>query len=394
MNNNPWYMKKEVIGGILLFFSSILAILWANSSFEPYYRIFLETHFSIQIGNISLDKSLLHWINDGLMGLFFFLIGMELKREFLSGELSDPRQIALPAIGAIGGIIVPAAIYYFFNRHDEIACKGWAIPTATDIAFALGVLALLGSKVPLGLKVFLTSLAIFDDISAIIIIALFYTQDISWIALGVAGVCLIIGFCFNRFNISIRSPYIILGVILWIALLKSGIHATLAGFLLAFFIPFAIPNNKAATASPLVAWEHDLQTWVIFLVLPVFALANSGVSFQLMTMDSVFHSVSLGIFLGLLLGKPIGIMLCCGTCIALGILNKPKEVNWLMFFGASMLCGIGFTMSIFIGSLAFETSTITLFDERIGILTGSFLSGLIGFVCIKMGLSQSKQSIS
>ncbi|MBE8215382.1 MAG: Na+/H+ antiporter NhaA [Endozoicomonadaceae bacterium] len=393
IQHNVWHyiknIKQEVIGAIILFLFAIFAIFCANSSFESYYFQCLNMPVSIRMGSFGLSKPLLLWINDGLMAFFFFLIGMELKREVLSGELSDARQITLPAIGAIGGMLCPALIYLLLNGHDPILQKGWAIPVATDIAFALGVLSLLGSRVPLSLKVFLTSLAIFDDIGAIAIIAVCYTDTLLWAALWMGLSCLIFAVICNRLKVALRWPYLVLGILMWYAFLKSGLHATLAGFLLAFCIPFEAKNK-----SPLVSWEYDLQAWVIFFILPIFALANSGVILNNLNMDAIFNSVSLGIFIGLVLGKPLGVMLFCASFIGLGLLKKPKGVNWLTLLGASFLCGIGFTMSIFIGSLAFQDipSTQMLFDERIGILSASFLSGILGFICIKIGLSDAYQT--
>jgi len=320
------------------------------------------------------------------MALFFLLIGLELKREIVEGELSQLNNIILPAIGALGGIIIPALFYIAFNYNDPVAIKGWAIPAATDIAFALGILALLGSRVPISVKIFLTSVAIFDDIGAILIIALFYTSKISLVALVIAAVCLILLFCLNKKGVMERSPYFLVGLVMWVALLKSGVHATLAGVLLAMFIP--IKNEKEPNESPLRELEHDLHTIVAFGVLPVFAFVNAGISFTGIGFDDILHGVPLGIICGLFFGKQIGIFLFCVAGIKLGFTKLPEGMSWLTLYGTAILCGVGFTMSLFIGSLAFEeTGTNLLFDERLGIIIGSLLSGVVGYLLLNKSLS-------
>ncbi|MEM6639981.1 MAG: Na+/H+ antiporter NhaA, partial [Pseudomonadota bacterium] len=324
-------------------------------------------------------------INDGLMAVFFFLIGLELKRELTEGELSDPRNIILPGVGAIGGLAAPALIYAFLNQGDPFAIKGWAIPAATDIAFALGILSLLGSRVPLSIKVFLTSLAIFDDIAAITIVAIFYTAKISITSLLVAAACIPFLVFLNRRNVTAISPYILIGIIMWVATLKSGVHATLAGVLLALFIPMR--DKKDPSFSPLKSLEHDLHTIVAFFVLPVFAFANAGVSFAGVGLEQLAHGVPMGIALGLIVGKQVGIFGLCALAIRLGLTSLPKGVTYKNLYGAAALCGVGFTMSLFIGSLAFEETGVNLlFDERLGIVLGSLVSGILGYVVLRLTL--------
>lgn len=381
------FLKPESAGGILLFLSALLAIILANTFINQYYQLLLSMPVEIRIGTLEIAKPLLLWINDGLMAVFFFLVGLELKRELLEGELSDKKNIILPGVGAVGGMIFPALVYLYFNFNDPVAVKGWAIPAATDIAFALGVLALLGSRVPTSIKVFLTSLAIFDDVGAILVIALFYTSKISLAALGVAALCIIVLFFMNKKNIVSKSPYILVGIIMWTATLKSGVHATLAGVVLAMFIP--LRSNADPDDSPLKRLEHDLHTVVAFFVLPVFAFANAGLNLGNMTMDQVFHGVPIGIALGLFIGKQVGIFGLCWLAIKLKLASLPRHMNWTSLYGTSLLCGIGFTMSLFIGSLAFEESSLNLlFDERLGIILGSLISGMIGYFVLRMSLPQ------
>lgn len=368
-----------------------LAIIIANTPLASYYALLLETPVEVRIGNLHIAKPLLLWINDGLMAIFFFLVGLELKREVVEGELSDPKNIILPGIGAVGGMLVPAAIYLAFNINDPVAVKGWAIPAATDIAFALGVLTLLGSRVPIALKVFLTSLAIFDDIGAIVIIALFYTSKISIAALVVAVICLPILYLMNRKGVVARSPYILIGVIVWVSLLKSGVHATLGGVILALFIP--IKDKDKPDSSPLKTLEHDLHSIVAFFVLPVFAFANAGISLVDISPEVMLHDVPVGVALGLFLGKPIGIFGLCGLAVVMGYASLPKGMSMATLFGVSALCGIGFTMSLFVGSLAFEETGVNLlFDERLGIIVGSLASGMVGYFVLNRYLPKKKAS--
>ena len=384
------FLKLESAAGMLLFISAVLAIVLANSIFEPYYQLLLSTPVEIRVGALEIAKPLLLWINDGLMAVFFFLIGLELKRELLEGELADKRNIILPGVGAIGGMLVPALIYLYFNSNDPIASKGWAIPAATDIAFALGVLTLLGPRVPSSIKIFLTSLAIFDDIGAILIIAFFYTSKISLTALAMVALCIPVLFYMNKRNVISKSPYVLIGIIMWVATLKSGVHATLAGVLLAFFIPIRSKANP--DYSPLKSLEHDLHSVVAFFVLPVFAFANAGINLSGVTLDQVLHGVSIGIALGLFFGKQIGILGFCWLAIKLKITKLPDNMNWLSLYGTSALCGIGFTMSLFIGSLAFEETGVNLlFDERLGIILGSMFSGILGYILLRISLGSNKE---
>ncbi|HNE01190.1 MAG TPA: Na+/H+ antiporter NhaA, partial [Plasticicumulans sp.] len=379
------FLKLEAASGILLFLAAVLAMIVANSPLAPWYGQFLDLPVAVRIGPLEIAKPLLLWINDGLMAVFFLLVGLELKREVLEGELADPRQVALPAIAAIGGMIVPALVYCAFNSGDPVALRGWAIPAATDIAFALGILALLGSRVPLALKVFLVSIAIFDDLGAIVIIALFYTQDLSMLALGISLACLPLLLLLNRCNVTTFTPYMLIGLLMWTALLKSGIHATLAGVVLALFVPMR--DRKAPESSPLRRLEHDLHTGVAFGILPLFAFANAGISFAGVGLQALTHPVALGVAGGLLIGKPLGVYGASLLGLKLGIGRLPESVDRRALFGVAVLCGIGFTMSLFIGSLAFpEDAHAELFAERFGIVAGSLVSGLIGFVLLRRAL--------
>ncbi|MGB5325733.1 MAG: Na+/H+ antiporter NhaA [Pseudomonadales bacterium] len=386
------FLKKESAGGIILMLAAMLALIITNSPLETYYQLLLSTAVEIRIGDFLIAKPLLLWINDGLMAAFFFLVGLELKRELLEGELSDKRQIVLPAVGAIGGMAVPAAIYIAINLNDPVALQGWAIPAATDIAFALGILALLGSRVPTSLKIFLTSLAIFDDIGAIIIIALFYTNNISAQALLVASACVVVLWILNRRGVKANSPYLAVGLIMWAAMLKSGVHATLAGVVLAMFIPLRIKGEKM---SPLKTMEHDLHNAVAFFILPVFAFANAGISLSGVTLDQLLHGVPLGIAAGLVVGKQLGVFGLCWLAIKLGMASLPAGMNMKSLYGTAALCGVGFTMSLFIGSLAFEeTGVDQLFDERLGIIIGSLIAGVMGYLLLRASLAPKGKTAS
>ena len=381
------FLQQESGRGALLFAAALLALVCANSFLSEYYALFLGTPVEIRIGALQIAKPLLLWVNDGLMAVFFFLVGLELKRELVEGELSSIENIVLPGVGAIGGMVVPALIYLYFNIDDPVASQGWAIPAATDIAFALGVLMLLGSRVPVSLKVFLTSLAIFDDIGAVVIIALFYTAKISLLALVVIVCCVIALYLINRKNVVSYSPYMFVGIVMWVATLKSGVHATLAGVVLAMFIPIKVETDKAL--SPLKSLEDDLQGVVAFLVLPLFAFVNAGISFAGVSVAQLLHGVPLGIAMGLFLGKQLGIFGCCWLFIRLKLAAMPDGMNWLRLYGVAVLCGVGFTMSLFIGSLAFEESGEDLFfDERLGILLGSLLSGIAGYLILRFSLNK------
>lgn len=385
------FFEHETAGGILLIVAAALAMMMANSPLYGHYDLLIDTPVVVSIGDFLLAKPLLLWINDGLMAIFFLLVGLELKRELLEGELSSAKKIALPAVGAFGGMLIPALIYWWVNKDNPVALSGWAIPAATDIAFALGVLALLGSRVPITVKVFLTSIAVFDDVGAILIIAFFYTSKISMFALIVASICCAILFIFNRSGVMTLRAYLFIGLIMWVALLKSGVHATLGGVILAFFIPMSSPrpHPEIKIPSPLKFLEHELHAPVAFLILPVFAFANSGIRFIGMGVEDFIHSVPVGIAGGLFIGKQIGVFLFCALAIKLGMAKLPKGMNWKHLYGVAALCGIGFTMSLFIGSLAFEESGINaVVDERLGIVFGSLASALLGYFVLKFAGSK------
>lgn len=383
------FLHLQSSGGILLIVTAFSAMILANSPWSHYYYEFIEINVTVAVGKFYISKHLLHWINDGLMTTFFLLVSLELKRELIEGQLSKIKNVMLPAIGAVGGIIVPAGIYYLFNNSDPAVMKGWAIPVATDIAFALGILSLLGSRVPISLKIFLTSLAIFDDIGAILIIAIFYTMDISITALIVAAVCLVVLYILNKSRVAERSPYLAVGFILWLAMLKSGVHATLAGVLLAMFIPLRLKGKCGG--STLKELEHDLHTVVAFFILPAFAFVNSGIDLHGATAEYIFHNVSVGVGTGLFIGKQIGVFLFCWLAIKMNLARLPKSISLGSLYGVSVLCGIGFTMSLFIGSLAFGTGVSYPFDERIGIIVGSVLSGIVGLAILHKSLPSTKE---
>ncbi|WP_448569165.1 Na+/H+ antiporter NhaA [Thalassotalea ganghwensis] len=381
------FLKREASSGIILMFAALTAMIIANSPLSSYYDLFLDIPVQVSVGSFIIAKPLLLWINDGLMALFFFLVGLELKREFLEGDLSKPGQITLPAIGAVGGMVVPALCYVAFNYDNPEALNGWAIPTATDIAFALGILALIGSKVPLQLKVFLTSLAIFDDLGAIIVIALFYTEQLSVTSLVVSALVIIGLFILNRKGVKDTSPYIFFGIVLWVAVLKSGVHATLAGVVLALFIPI---HGKEGEPSPLKSLEHNLHAMVAFIILPIFAFANAGINLTNVGINEVLSPVPMGIIVGLILGKQLGVFGFCFIAIKLGIAKLPENVNWALLYGVATLCGVGFTMSLFIGSLAFEqTSANVVFQDRLGIIIGSLISGIMGYLLVRSQVNKT-----
>ncbi|MEJ2455864.1 MAG: Na+/H+ antiporter NhaA [Candidatus Thiodiazotropha sp.] len=377
------FIKQDSSSGILLIAAAVLAMVLVNSPLSWLYDGLLSTPVEIRIGALHLDKPLLLWINDGLMAVFFMLIGLEVKREFLEGELSRPDQIILPGLGAVGGMLVPAAIYYWLNQGDPLALNGWAIPAATDIAFALGILALLGDRVPVSLRIFLMALAIFDDLGAVVIIALFYTADLSTGSLLIALVAVAVMLGMNLLKVTRISAYMLVGTILWVAVLKSGVHATLAGVIVGMMIPLRDPANP--DSSPLKTVEHGLHQWVAFFIVPVFAFANAGVSLQGFTFDSLLEPIPLGITGGLFIGKQLGILLFCGVAIWLGLAKLPTGASWWGFYGTSVLCGIGFTMSLFIASLAFEQggSDVVVVGDRIGILLGSAISAVVGYLLLK-----------
>lgn len=376
------FLSLESASGIILLLAAILAMLAVNSPLQSYYEALLSTQVAVQVGNFEIAKPLLLWINDGLMAVFFFLIGLEVKREVLAGELSDPSRLVLPIIAAAGGMAIPAIIYSMINWGDPVAMKGWAIPSATDIAFALGVLALLGSRVPSSLKLFLMTLAIMDDLGAIVIIALFYTDNLSVFSLVIAIMAIAVLFTLNRKGVLSLVPYMLVGLIFWAAVLKSGVHATLAGVISAFFIPFKAEAGQKYTQ--LERLEHDLHPTVAFGILPLFAFANAGIPFANMGVESFLHPVPLGIAVGLFLGNQLGVFGFSWITIKLGFAKLPQNVSWMQLYGVSLLCGIGFTMSLFVGSLAFEQGGAEyVVDNRLGILTGSVLSGVCGYLVLR-----------
>ncbi|MBH3431074.1 Na+/H+ antiporter NhaA [Pseudomonas alkylphenolica] len=371
------FFQLEAASGLLLIAAAAMALIINNSPLSYLYNGLLDVPVVVQIGALKIAKPLLLWINDGLMALFFLLIGLEVKREVIDGHLSKPSQIILPGAAAVGGMVVPALIYWFLNKDNPAAVAGWAIPTATDIAFALGVLALLGKRVPVSLKLFLMTLAIIDDLGAIIVIALFYSGELSSLSLMLAGACLVGLIAMNRLGVVKLGPYMVVGLILWVCVLKSGVHATLAGVTLALCIPLRTRN---AETSPAQSLEHALHPWVAYGILPLFAFANAGVSLAGVTLESFTHYVPMGIAIGLLLGKTVGVFGLTWIAVKLGVAALPAGANWGQVLGVAILCGIGFTMSLFVGSLAFVPGSSEYAGmDRMGILTGSILAAVIGY---------------
>ncbi len=391
----PWpaplveFMKLEAAGGIVLVAAAALALVLANSPLGNAYLALLDTRLAVGAGGIRIAKPVILWINDGLMAVFFLVVGLELKRELLEGHLSSFRRAILPVFAAAGGMLAPAVIYAVLNAGNPAALRGWAIPTATDIAFALGVLALLGPRVPTALKAFLLSVAIFDDLGAVIVIAAFYTEKISLAALAVAAGLLLPLLALNRMGVRRLVPYLLLGVPLWVAVLKSGVHATVAGVIIALFVPLRAedPGTGRKGSSPLRRLEHLLHPWVAFGILPIFALANAGVPLAGLSPRDILHPVPLGIAGGLVLGKQVGILAASWLAVRLGLAALPERTGWAVLHGTAILCGIGFTMSLFIASLAFPPGAGG-FDglERLGILLGSLLSGLGGYALLRFVL--------
>ncbi len=383
MNENiKAFLKKDSSVGVLLMGATLLAMIFANTPLHTLYDFFLETPFEVRLGrHLHIAKPLLLWINDGLMAVFFLLIGLEVKREVLVGQLSSRSQIILPGIAALGGMLVPALVYVLINLGDSTALNGWAIPAATDIAFALGILALLGDRVPSSLKIFLLALAIMDDLGAIVIIAIFYSGDLSVTMLVLSSICLVTLVILNRLRVVSLAPYLWVGAFLWIFVLKSGVHATLAGVALAFAIP--LYKKDKPEESPLEDLEHSLAPWVSFFILPVFAFANAGISLSGMGISDLFHPVPLGIMLGLIVGKLVGVYGFSIAAIKMGFAKLPEGAANQHLLGVAALCGIGFTMSLFVGGLAFEhtggDAVVYLSTHRLGILTGSLLAGLAGY---------------
>lgn len=374
------FLRLESAPGIVLVGAATLALLANNSPLAPWYDALLDTPASVRVGALGIDKPLLLWINDGLMAVFFLLVGLEIKREMLEGELSGPGQLLLPAVAALAGMLVPAGIFAWINRGDPTALSGWAIPSATDIAFALGVLSLLGSRVPVSLKVLLTAIAVLDDLGAIVIIAIFYTADLSTTSLVLAAIALTGLLVLNRSGVRHLGPYIIVGIFLWTCVLKSGVHATLAGVALGLSIP--LRDESDPQRSPLRELEHALHSWVGFGILPIFAFANAGVSFTGIGMERLVAPVPLGIALGLFIGKQIGIFGAVYALVKLRVTGMPAGATWPMVYGVALLCGIGFTMSLFIGTLAFADASHES-QVRLGVLVGSLLSALVGYAVLR-----------
>jgi len=377
------FLQRESSAGILLIFITIFALILQNSALSEAYSSFLHTHVEIRFGNLQIAKPLLLWVNDGLMAVFFFLIGLEVKREVMEGHLSSLSQIALPGIAAVGGMVVPALVFIAFNQGQEFAMKGWAIPTATDIAFALGVLSLLGNKAPLSLKVFLLALAIIDDLGAIIIIALLYTTELSTASIIIASVSLSILLIMNRLGVASKAAYILVGIVLWVSVLKSGVHATLAGVALAFMIPLNSKNAEGKSFSMSKEMEHALHYWVAFMILPLFAFVNAGVDLRGISLEEMLNPVPMGIMLGLFIGKQLGVFGFSWLAIKLKLASLPTGCNWQQLYGVSILTGIGFTMSLFVDSLAYNDTQIYHYADKLAILLGSFLSGIVGYLVLK-----------
>ncbi len=388
------FLKADSTGGILLIIATLLALLFANTPLSALYQGFLHVPMEIRIGALHLDKTLHHWINDGLMVIFFMMIGLEVKREILEGHLSSVSKVALPTIAAIGGMLFPALVYTWFNYGDATAMRGWAIPTATDIAFALGILSLLGNRVPVSLKVFLMALAIIDDLGAIVVIALFYTMDISTLSIIVASIALALLIAFNRLKVTKKSLFYTVGIVLWVAVLESGVHATLAGVAFAFTIPLYSKDRKGNTFSPLKELEHGLHGWITFFILPLFAFVNAGVDMRALSLTEMTGTVPIGIFLGLFLGKQLGVFGISWLAIKLKIAPMPQGSSWLMLYGVSILTGIGFTMSLFIDSLAFVDDRLYAYTDKLSILLATLFSAVIGYLILRYALSKSKPDLT
>jgi len=382
-----WFFKLEAASGLLLLVGATLALILSNSNFSEYYFNILNTKVSIGIKNFALNLTILHWINDVLMAVFFFVVTLEIKREFVQGELSSPKKASLPIIGAIGGMLVPALIYIFFNFETSNTLKGWAIPSATDIAFSIGVLSLLGSRVPLSLKVFLLALAIIDDLGAIIIIAFFYSTDLQYSYLILMIVSFSILLTLNKFNVKIFFPYLFIGFFLWHFTHESGIHSTISGVLLALTIPHKI-NKK--DFSLLMKLEHLLSPYVAYGIMPIFAFANAGVSLKGLSFSTLMEPVPLGILCGLFFGKQIGVFLFSYLSVKFKFAEMPSNSNWIKFYGVGVLTGIGFTMSLFVGNLAFIENNQYMDGVKIGVLSGSLLSTLMGYILLLLATNKKK----
>ncbi|MGN7726673.1 Na+/H+ antiporter NhaA [Luteimonas sp. 22616] len=383
------FFRLEASSGILLIVAALVALACANTPLHDLYQAFRELPVQLRIGAFGIDKPLLLWINDGLMALFFLLVALEIKRETLSGQLSSRDQLVLPLVCAAAGVIVPALIFWWSNRGDATALRGWAIPTATDIAFALGILALLGSRVPLGMKLLLSTIAVVDDLIAIVIIAVFYTHGMSFVALGWAAAAIAAMAILNRRGVTALTPYLLLGVVLWVCVLKSGVHATLAGVVTGLMIPHVNRRNDlddATEHSPLETLEHALHPWVAYGILPLFAFVNAGLVLGGLGMDDLLSPLPLGIALGLVLGKPVGIVSAAVLMRATGFARYPRGMDFKAMLGLGLLCGIGFTMSLFIGSLAFAQDGLRYTESVIGVLVASTVSAVLGYAWLRVVL--------
>ena len=374
-----WFFKLEAASGLILLMAAIAALLISNSNFSEYYFNSLKHYLFVGINNFGLKLSVIHWINDALMAIFFFFVTLEIKREFIEGELSNMKQALLPIIAAVGGMLIPALFYIFVNFGDSETLNGWAIPSATDIAFSLGILSLLGSRIPISLKVFLTALAIIDDLGAIVIIAFFYSGDLNITYLGLILFSYILLLILNKYNVKKFMPYLIIGCFLWFFTYESGVHATIAGVLLATTIPH---RQKTKDFSLLIKIEHVISPYVAFLIMPLFAFANAGVSLNGLTFSSLLLPVPLGILLGLFVGKQVGVMFFSYISIKLKLAQMPNNSTWLGLYGVSILTGIGFTMSLFVGNLAFANNIQYIDGVKIGVLSGSLLSTIFGYIIL------------
>ncbi|MBM3622458.1 MAG: Na+/H+ antiporter NhaA [Alphaproteobacteria bacterium] len=386
------FLHSEAAPGIVLIAVAALAIILANSPLHATIDRLFATKFTISYGELGLSKPLVLWINDGLMAIFFLLVGLEIKREVVEGALSKPAQVAMPMVAALGGMVVPAAIFAWFNVGDAVALRGWAVPAATDIAFAVGVLAVLGSRVPLGLKLFLVTLAIIDDLGAIVIIAIFYTAELSTTALVLAAICIVTMLTLNRLGVRRSGPYLLVGAVLWVCVLKSGVHATLAGVVIAFCLPLR-DESVAPDDRPFIVLEHALKPWVSFLIMPLFALANAGLPLAGLSVAALLEPVPLGIALGLFLGKQIGVFLPAAAFILLRLAPMPAGGTWLKLYGVSVCAGIGFTMSLFIGSLAWDDPAYAT-PLRLGVLVGSLASAALAFIVINLTHPKASSSLT
>jgi len=388
MATSKRFFKVEGISGILLFVFAVLAMLTKNSDFSELYNQFLMSSIEIRAESFSIDKPFILWLNDGIMAIFFFVIGLELKKELIKGRLADARNLVLPFAGAIGGVMVPALIYFWLNKDNQLSAHGWAIPTATDIAFALGVLALLGDRIPTSLKLFLMTLAIIDDLFGILVIAFFYTEHISTSSLLLAIIGLVGLATLNKLNVYRIAPYLLFGIFIWLCFLKSGVHATIAGVINAFFIPIRGHKDRASEDNPLEHLLHNLHPYVAFAILPLFAFANAGVDLSEVNLQNLTQDIPLGIILGLFLGKQIGVFGMSYLFIKLKLCKLPDQATWLQLYGTAVLCGIGFTMSLFIGSLAFAHGGAgEARIDRLAILIGSVLSAIVGYLILKYAKS-------